>query len=173
MLLKIHGFVLQSVASSPNPRADISILSQVMSLYEDSPNNILNRALVLHANADDLGRGNNPGSQKDGNSGAHLACGLVSLVDIEELAAENEEKHAHQQHGMNHRQEKSPLQGWEDISISSKMGSNLNVEGIVKPVMPHGDGFELKTALPTRKGKNNLFFELFKNNFLINRCTFV
>lgn len=151
-------FYQQSVASSPRPRADISILSQMMSLYEDSPNNIVNRALVLHANADDLGRGNNPESQKNGNSGAHIACGLVTLVDVEELAVEMEEKSEHQQHGKNHRQEKSPLEGWEDVSMPSKIGSNLNVEGIVKPIMPHGDGFELKTALPTRKGKDNYFY---------------
>lgn len=123
-----------------------------MSLYEDQSNSILNRALVIHANADDLGRGNNPESLKNGNSGAHLACGLVTPVDTDDLTIEGEVKYEHQQHLTTRNIEKAPLKGWEDISMPSKIASNMDVEGIVKPAMPH-DGFELKAAVPTRKGK--------------------
>ena len=125
-----------------------------MSLYEDHPNSIVNRALVIHANADDLGRGNNPESQKNGNSGAHIACGLVTRVEIEEQPIEVDEQLEHRQkHNANSRQtpEKNPLKGWEDWPSSHIIASNLDVEGIAKPAMPH-DSFELKTAVPTRKG---------------------
>ncbi|EFX68711.1 hypothetical protein DAPPUDRAFT_17612, partial [Daphnia pulex] len=67
----------KAIPSTPVSRPKISILSQVMSLYEDQPNSVLYRALVIHANVDDLGRGNGPESLKSGNSGAHIACGLI------------------------------------------------------------------------------------------------
>lgn len=60
-----------------------------MSLYEENPNNVLNRALVIHAGTDDLGRGQNLESLKSGNSGAHIACGLVKPVEIEESGSES------------------------------------------------------------------------------------
>lgn len=64
-------------------RTDINILSPVMSLYEGHSNSVLGRALVIHANVDDLGRGHNLESLQNGNSGAHVTCGLVELVDLE------------------------------------------------------------------------------------------
>ena len=124
-----------------------------MSLYEDQPTSILNRALVIHANADDLGRGNDPESLKSGNSGAHIACGLVTRVDIEEQPVEVDEQLEHRKHSLNAREfEKKPLKGWEDLSLSSQISSNLDVEGIVKPDMPH-DSFELKSSASTHKSK--------------------
>ncbi|KAI8915092.1 Cu/Zn-superoxide dismutase, partial [Entophlyctis helioformis] len=42
---------------------------------------IIGRALVIHANQDDLGLTNNPLSKVVGNSGGRLACGVVGLID--------------------------------------------------------------------------------------------
>ncbi|XP_070570243.1 copper chaperone for superoxide dismutase-like [Ptychodera flava] len=39
---------------------------------------IIGRSVVVHANADDLGRGNNPQSKIDGNSGSGIACGIIA-----------------------------------------------------------------------------------------------
>jgi len=140
---------IKTVPSHPVSRADISILSQVMSLYEDQPNSVLNRALVIHANTDDLGRGNDPESIKNGNSGAHIACGLISNVDIQEQNVEVDEQLAtgHHQHGHSHSQnvnprpvEMKPLKGLEDWS---------SITESAKPSKPH-DSFELKSGVPTR-----------------------
>ena len=143
--------------STPVSRAEISILSQVMSLYEDQPNSVLNRALVIHANADDLGRGNGPESLKNGNSGAHIACGLISNVEIEQENVEVDEQlvtghHQHGHHGHhNHSQnmnprsvEMKPLKGLEDWTSFAEN---------VKLAKPH-DSFELKSGVPTRNGIN-------------------
>lgn len=142
----------QAVASTPVSRADISILSQVMSLYEDQPNSVVNRALVIHANADDLGRGNNPESLKNGNSGAHIACGLLVLVDTQDFDIDLEGKQE-SQHSVNSRHmDRTPLKGWEDSSRLSHLSSNMHdIEGIMKPDLPH-DSFELKSAVSTQKG---------------------
>ncbi|EFX76382.1 hypothetical protein DAPPUDRAFT_213992 [Daphnia pulex] len=146
---------IKAIPSTPVSRSEISILSQVMSLYEDQPNSVLNRALVIHANVDDLGRGNGPESLKSGNSGAHIACGLISNVNLEEEKIEVDEQLAgcHHHHGhnchqtINHSQnvnqrsvEMKPLKGLEDWASFAET---------VKPAKPH-DGFELKSSVPTR-----------------------
>jgi len=43
-------------------------------------NSLVGRALVLHASADDLGLGGNPGSEANGNAGPRLACCVVGLA---------------------------------------------------------------------------------------------
>ena len=52
-----------------------------MSLYESSPANVMNRAVVIHEQADDLGRGDSPQSLENGNSGAIVACALIKAVE--------------------------------------------------------------------------------------------
>jgi Cu-Zn family superoxide dismutase len=42
-------------------------------------NSIIGRAIVLHANEDDLGLGNAPTSKDTGNSGARIACGVIGI----------------------------------------------------------------------------------------------
>ena len=49
----------------------------VITLEDGDANNILNRAIVIHAGEDDLGQGMNTGSATTGNAGARLACGLI------------------------------------------------------------------------------------------------
>lgn len=40
---------------------------------------ILGRAVVLHADADDLGAGGHELSKKTGNAGGRIACGIIGL----------------------------------------------------------------------------------------------
>ncbi|XP_059175299.1 superoxide dismutase [Cu-Zn]-like [Physella acuta] len=42
---------------------------------------ILGRAVVVHAKADDLGRGGNPASLLNGNAGSRLACCVIGLAN--------------------------------------------------------------------------------------------
>ncbi|EFX86010.1 hypothetical protein DAPPUDRAFT_313514 [Daphnia pulex] len=44
------------------------------------PNSIIGRAMVVHANEDDLGRQNNEGSRTTGNSGPRIACGIIFIA---------------------------------------------------------------------------------------------
>ncbi|KAJ5854319.1 hypothetical protein N7534_006862 [Penicillium rubens] len=44
------------------------------------PYGIVGRSIVIHADEDDLGRGNNPDSKINGNSGPRLACGMCLVL---------------------------------------------------------------------------------------------
>ncbi|KAL6728638.1 hypothetical protein Aduo_010392 [Ancylostoma duodenale] len=56
----------------------IDITDNVLSLT--GPQSIVGRAIVIHADPDDLGRGNAPTSNTTGNSGARVACGVIRLI---------------------------------------------------------------------------------------------
>ncbi|KAJ7520398.1 hypothetical protein O6H91_19G004100 [Diphasiastrum complanatum] len=43
------------------------------------PNSILGRAVVVHADLDDLGKGGHELSKSTGNAGGRLACGVIGL----------------------------------------------------------------------------------------------
>lgn len=53
-------------------------MDQAITLQEGKENSVLGRAVVVHADQDDLGRGGNEDSTKTGNAGARLACGVVT-----------------------------------------------------------------------------------------------
>ncbi len=42
---------------------------------------VVGRTCVLHADEDDLGRGNFPDSKTTGHSGSRIACGIIGLAD--------------------------------------------------------------------------------------------
>ncbi|XP_076079144.1 superoxide dismutase [Cu-Zn]-like isoform X2 [Mytilus galloprovincialis] len=54
--------------------ANINIVDYMISLQGTSDRSILNRAIVIHAGVDDLGRGGDAGSLKTGNAGGRLGC---------------------------------------------------------------------------------------------------
>ena len=66
-------------ADSVVGRATIYLVDWLVSLQKDSDRSILNRAIVVHQDPDDLGRGGQNDSKKTGNAGQRIACGLITL----------------------------------------------------------------------------------------------
>jgi Cu-Zn family superoxide dismutase len=58
--------------------ARLDVVDKMISL--DGPHSILGRTMVVHADADDFGRGGHELSRETGNSGARLACGVIGLA---------------------------------------------------------------------------------------------
>ena len=57
---------------------DINITDSFVSLT--GPNSVIGRAVVVHADEDDLGRGGFPDSKTTGHAGARLACGVIGIT---------------------------------------------------------------------------------------------
>ncbi|QOD40015.1 sod [Matsumuraeses phaseoli granulovirus] len=60
-----------------NSTTFVNIIDHMISLY--GPYNILGRSMVVHAMADDYGKGANEMSKITGNSGSRLACGIIGV----------------------------------------------------------------------------------------------
>ncbi|RCN24089.1 copper/zinc superoxide dismutase, partial [Ancylostoma caninum] len=63
-----------------NGVATIDITDTIISLRSGSSNDVVGRAMVIHADPDDLGRGTSPLSGTTGNSGPRVACGIIRRV---------------------------------------------------------------------------------------------
>jgi superoxide dismutase, Cu-Zn family len=81
---KLHGDLndpnahlgdLGNIFVPDNGKNELKITSNLLFINE-----LLGRSLVIHANIDDLGRGNTPESQKTGSSGARLCCGVIGYL---------------------------------------------------------------------------------------------
>lgn len=53
-----------------------------ISLYKSSPHNIVGRSLVIHAERDDKGLGNNDESIITGNAGKRIACSNIEYMTV-------------------------------------------------------------------------------------------
>lgn len=68
-----------------NIRADAS--GAVRSSQQDTTislqgrNSVVGRALVIHQQRDDLGRGGNDESRRNGNSGGRIACEIIGIQE--------------------------------------------------------------------------------------------
>lgn len=70
---------LGNVEADASGVANIAIQDSHISL-QPGVNNILGRALVVHADPDDLGQGGHELSKTTGNAGGRLACGVIGLT---------------------------------------------------------------------------------------------
>lgn len=57
----------------------VNITDDLISLT-GTKRNILGRAVVIHADTDDLGRGGEHDSMTTGHAGARVACGIVGTL---------------------------------------------------------------------------------------------
>jgi len=75
-----HNGDLGNIKSKNNlSSGSISVSSKVISLNPCNKNSIIGRSLIVHADEDDLGKGNNKESLITGNAGGRLACGVIGL----------------------------------------------------------------------------------------------
>uniref|UniRef100_G9M4K7 Superoxide dismutase [Cu-Zn] n=1 Tax=Equisetum arvense TaxID=3258 RepID=G9M4K7_EQUAR len=72
-----HAGDLGNVTVGDDGKAQLSITDCQIPL--DGPNSIIGRAVVVHADPDDLGKGGHELSKTTGNAGGRLACGVIGL----------------------------------------------------------------------------------------------
>jgi Cu-Zn family superoxide dismutase len=78
-----HVGDLGNVVADATGAVDVRIDDALISLA--GAHSVIGRAIVLHADADDLGRGGDADSKTTGHAGARIACGVVGLdadVDV-------------------------------------------------------------------------------------------
>ncbi|XP_028554591.1 superoxide dismutase [Cu-Zn] 2 isoform X2 [Dendrobium catenatum] len=75
-----HAGDLGNVSADEHGVANVSLKDLQIPL--SGPNSILGRALVVHADPDDLGRGGHELSKSTGNAGARIGCGNFSLLSL-------------------------------------------------------------------------------------------
>ncbi|RZC33504.1 Sod Cu domain containing protein [Asbolus verrucosus] len=73
-----HVGDLGNIVADSNKVAKIDIVDKLIAL--DGDNCIIGRAVVVHADEDDLGKGSFDDSKTTGHAGARLACGVIGIV---------------------------------------------------------------------------------------------
>ncbi|KAM0948573.1 putative superoxide dismutase [Dioscorea sansibarensis] len=74
-----HAGDLGNVIAGDDGSASFTIFDSKIPL--SGPNSIIGRAVVVHADPDDLGRGGHELSKTTGNAGARVACGIIGLQE--------------------------------------------------------------------------------------------
>ncbi|XP_041996062.1 superoxide dismutase [Cu-Zn] 2-like isoform X1 [Salvia splendens] len=72
-----HAGDLGNIVAASDGVADISIIDNQIPLSGEY--SILGRAVVVHADPDDLGKGGHELSKTTGNAGARVGCGIIGL----------------------------------------------------------------------------------------------
>ncbi|KAL5720487.1 superoxide dismutase [Ranunculus cassubicifolius] len=72
-----HAGDLGNIIAGADGIAEISIMDTQIPL--SGQHSVLGRAVVVHADSDDLGRGGHELSKTTGNAGARIGCGIIGL----------------------------------------------------------------------------------------------
>eukprot|EP01088_Endostelium_zonatum_P011396 TRINITY_DN25528_c0_g1_i1.p1 TRINITY_DN25528_c0_g1~~TRINITY_DN25528_c0_g1_i1.p1 ORF type:complete len:182 (+),score=44.51 TRINITY_DN25528_c0_g1_i1:68-547(+) len=75
-----HVGDLGNVTAGEDGTVSVTLTDKLISLRSDNQNNIVGRTLVVHADADDLGKGGHEDSKTTGHAGARIACGVIGLA---------------------------------------------------------------------------------------------
>ena len=70
---------LGNVTANTDGVADFTIIAKRVDLIGER--SVVGRAIVIHSDVDDLGKGGDAESLKTGNAGERLACGVITLTD--------------------------------------------------------------------------------------------
>ncbi|GFT63409.1 superoxide dismutase, partial [Nephila pilipes] len=76
-----HMGDLGNIQAGNNGVATINIIDHQLRLC--GPLSIMGRAIVIHANRDDLGLGGNEESLKTGNAGARVGCCVIGAAPLQ------------------------------------------------------------------------------------------
>jgi Cu-Zn family superoxide dismutase len=76
-----HVGDLGNIVADKNGICNVKITDKSISLRFPKTN-IIGRSLVIHADEDDLGQGNNQESLVTGNSGKRIACAVIGYKDV-------------------------------------------------------------------------------------------
>ena len=74
-----HAGDLGNVVADASGVVDTEIEDTLLTLRGEL--SILGRSIILHADADDLGKGDFPDSKTTGHAGARLACGVIGVAE--------------------------------------------------------------------------------------------
>ncbi|MCL7044282.1 hypothetical protein MKW94_022083 [Papaver nudicaule] len=72
-----HAGDLGNLTVGEDGKVDVNIVDKQIPLT--GPNSIIGRAVVVHADPDDLGKGGHELSKATGNAGGRIACGIIGL----------------------------------------------------------------------------------------------
>ncbi|KAM0937587.1 putative superoxide dismutase [Dioscorea sansibarensis] len=72
-----HAGDLGNIVANQDGIAEVNLKDLQIPL--SGPNSVLGRAVVVHADPDDLGRGGHELSKSTGNAGARIGCGIIGL----------------------------------------------------------------------------------------------
>lgn len=72
-----HAGDLGNIEAGSDGVAKVDITDKVIQLT--GPNSIIGRAIVVHADEDDLGKGGHDDSLTTGHAGARLSCGVIGI----------------------------------------------------------------------------------------------
>jgi superoxide dismutase, Cu-Zn family len=73
-----HVGDLGNVVADASGRVSTSFSDAVITLF--GSRSIIGRAIVVHAEEDDLGITDHPDSHKTGNAGGRVACGIIGIL---------------------------------------------------------------------------------------------
>jgi Cu-Zn family superoxide dismutase len=74
--LNAHAGDLGNITANSRGECHDTFIVQTFTLVD-----VLGRSLVIHADTDDLGRGNNAESLRTGNSGSRITCGVIGVLE--------------------------------------------------------------------------------------------
>jgi Cu-Zn family superoxide dismutase len=73
-----HVGDLGNVDANADGKAEVNITDHLVSLI--GPTSVIGRALVVHADVDDLGKGGHELSLTTGNAGGRVGCGVIGIA---------------------------------------------------------------------------------------------
>lgn len=73
-----HFGDLGNITASTDGFAEVSVVDKLVTLTGEY--SVIGRAVVVHADEDDLGKGGFPDSKTTGHAGGRLACGVIGIT---------------------------------------------------------------------------------------------
>ena len=158
-----HVGDLGNITADSNGVAKFSIKAKRIHLH--GPTSIVGRAVVVHKDQDDVGKGGDEESLKTGNAGERAGCGVISLRELTESAIADLDKNISNKHFSRSEMPQVKEPDLQDNDISYVRGI-ISLDKI-KPVQTDRvPGLAQKVAKDFH-GKDKPFI-LDKNNYLVN-----